>query len=171
MVLGPCLGFVASGGTAVSRAEVNKRNPTRMLLEPNTFFLLSDLSQISEIVVRTIGAAAEEQVALAVTAQEASEAGSGLGAVAVDAVLTGVFEPLDPLLPMPTVVVQVAALYYVWGAFLRLWHPARTAAAKARRGHPARCRIHAAGRACRRTTHVCVACAACRMLQPPRRGS
>lgn len=119
-------GFVTPGGPGVGRGPVIERAPARMLLEPNALFLLSklDLSQfrqerealdsvINEIDERIVGAAvpgpAEQQAALnAVDA--VSAAGDGFGPAAL---LSGLLQPIAPLLPIPAVAVPAAALYYL----------------------------------------------------------
>ena len=140
-LVAPLLGFVATGGPAVSRVSVTNRDPARMLLEPSAFFMLSkvDLSQfrierealdsvINEIDGRIVVAGpAEQQAALAAetTAQEAAAAlaaaastGGGFGSVNV---VAGLLHPIASLLPIPAVVVSMAALYCVWA---RLRSPA-----------------------------------------------
>ena len=87
LVVGPPLGFVATGGRAVGRASVTNRDPARMLLEPSPFFLLSkiDLSQfrmerealdslINEIDGRIVVEHQEVALAAATTAPEATAA-------------------------------------------------------------------------------------------------
>ena len=114
LVVGPPLGFVATGGPAVGRAFVT----TRMLLEPSPFFLLSkiDLSQfrldrealdslINEIDGRIVVEQQEAALAAATTP-------GGLDVVAA------LLHPISPLLPIPAVAIPVAALYYA-GARLR----------------------------------------------------
>ena len=140
-LVAPLLGFVATGGPAVSRVSVTNRDPARMLLEPSAFFMLSkvDLSQfrierealdsvINEIDGRIVVAGpAEQQAALAAetTAQEAAAAlaagastGGGFGSVDV---VAGLLHPIAFLLPIPAAVVPMAALYCVWA---RLRSPA-----------------------------------------------
>ena len=141
LVVTPWLGFVATGGPAVRRVTI-RRDPARMLLEPSAFFLLSrvDLSQFrlerealdsvineidGRIVVAAVPGPAEQQAALAAatTAQEAAvalaavastpEAATGGGFGPAD-VVAGLLHPITPLLPIPAVVVPMAALYYAW---------------------------------------------------------
>ena len=106
------VGFVAPGGTAISRVAVIKRVPARMLLEPSAFFLLSkvDLSQfrmerdaldsvINEIDERVVGAVVAvpaEQLAAATTAQEAAAA-LAAAASTNEAATGGGFGPMDVL--------------------------------------------------------------------------
>ena len=116
LVVGPLLGFVATG--AVSRVSENR---CRMLLEPSAFFLLSkiDLSQvqlerealeqeISQLDARIV--VGQQQAAAAST--PATAPGGGLDIVA------GLLHPISPLLPIPAVAIPVAALYYA-GSRLR----------------------------------------------------
>ena len=147
LVMGPPLGFVATGGPAVGRAFVT----TRMLLEPSPFFLLSkiDLSQfrldrealdslINEIDGRIVVEQQEAALAAATTAPEAAAAAAAAstpatsGAVVAAAsaastpatapggldVVAALLHPILPLLPIPAVAIPVAALYYA-GARLR----------------------------------------------------
>ena len=116
LVVGPLLGFVATG--AVSRVSENR---CCMLLKPSAFFLLSkvDLAhirlerealeqEISQLDARIV--VGQQQAAAAST--PATAPGGGLDIVA------GLLHPISPLLPIPAVAIPVAALYYA-GARLR----------------------------------------------------
>ena len=136
LVVGPPLGFVATGGRAVGRASVTNRDPARMLLEPSPFFLLSkiDLSQfrlerealdslISEIDGRIVVEQQEAGLAAATAAPEAAAAAAAASTPATAPgggldVLAGLLHPISPLLPIPAVAIPVAALYYA-GSRLR----------------------------------------------------
>ena len=139
LVVGPPLGFVATGGRAVGRAPVTSRDPApgvSMLLEPSPFFLLSkiDLSQfrlerealdslINEIDGRIVVEQQEVTLAAATAAPEAAAAAAAASTPATAPgggldIVAGLLHPISPLLPIPAVAIPVAALYYA-GARLR----------------------------------------------------
>ena len=135
-LVGPPLGFVATGGRAVGRAPVASRAPaTSMLLEPSPFFLLSkiDLSQfrlerealdslINEIDGRIVVEQQEAALAAATAAPEAAAAAAAASTPATAPggwdIVAGLLHPISPLLPIPAVAIPVAALYYA-GSRLR----------------------------------------------------
>ena len=136
LVVGPPLGFVATGGRAVGCAPVTSRDPARMLLEPIPFFLLSkiDLSQfrlerealdslINEIDGRIVVEQPEAALAAATAAPEAAAAAAAASTPATAPgggldIVAGLLHPISPLLPIPAVAIPVAALYYA-GSRLR----------------------------------------------------
>lgn len=120
LVVAPLLGFVATGGPAVGRVSTSNRDPARMLLEPSAFFLLSkvDLSQFRleretlDSVINEIDGRIDVAVVPGPAEQQAAqEAAAALAAAAsTSKAATGIAS----LLPIPAVVVPMAALYYAW---------------------------------------------------------